>query len=238
MVDQISEGVTRRGPAVRVARAGRIERTVVWAVAAAVVVAAVAVWATSRGGSEQTTSPPATTATTEQPAPAAAPLPALDPAAAAAPPAVHAPAAPAPTPAPAPDPILADGRHPAYLTAVDVTGGTVQFDVVQYLTGEAAREYAEHEYEEEYGEEIEYEYDSYTVNENPRLRSLPVAPGVAITVLRTADSSIDPHGIAFADLPAYLDGLPSNTPGVLGSNVYWLTVRDDTVVAMEEQFES
>jgi hypothetical protein len=225
VVEQISEDRARRAPAVRLERAGPVERTVVWALAVAVVVAAAGVWATGRGGREHVAPPPATTPTTatSEPAPTAVPLPAVD----------AAPAAPAaPTTIPAPEPILEDGRYPAYLTAVDATGGTVQFNVVQYLTGEAA-----HEYEEaQEGQPDYYESDYYTIDENPRLRTLPVASQVAVTVLRTPESSLDPHPIAFADLPAYLDELPSAAPGRLGSSVYWLTVRGDTVVAIEEQF--
>jgi hypothetical protein len=227
VVEQISEDRARRAPAVRLERAGPVERTVVWALAVAVVVAAAGVWATGRGGREHVAPPPATTPTTatSEPAPTAVPLPALGAAPA-------APAAPAPTTIPTPEPILEDGRHPAYLTAVDVTGGRVQFNVVQYLTGEAA-----HEYEEaQEGQPDYYESDYYTIDENPRLRTLPVASQVAVTVLRTPESSLDPHPIAFADLPAYLDELPSAAPGRLGSSVYWLTVRGDTVVAIEEQF--
>jgi hypothetical protein len=225
VVEQISEDRARRAPAVRLERAGPVERTVVWALAVAVVVAAAGVWATGRGGREHVAPPPATTPTTatSEPAPTAVPLPAVD----------AAPAAPAaPTTIPTPEPTLEDGRYPAYLTAVDVTGGKVQFNVVQYLTGEAA-----HEYEEaQEGQPDYHESDYYTIDENPRLRTLPVASQVAVTVLRTPESSLDPHPIAFADLPAYLDELPSAAPGRLGSSVYWLTVRGDTVVAIEEQF--
>jgi hypothetical protein len=39
---------------------------------------------------------------------------------------------------------LEDGRHPAYVTAIDVAGGSVTVDVIQFLTGVAAVEaYAE-----------------------------------------------------------------------------------------------
>lgn len=35
---------------------------------------------------------------------------------------------------------LEDGRHPAYVTAIDVAGGSVTVDVIQFLTGAAAVE--------------------------------------------------------------------------------------------------
>src|SRR5262245_45477054 len=36
-------------------------------------------------------------------------------------------------------PVLADGRHPVYLTGLDVSGRKVTFDLVQFLTGEEAK---------------------------------------------------------------------------------------------------
>jgi hypothetical protein len=129
-----------------------------------------------------------------------------------------------------PEPILRDGRHPVFLTELDIAGATVQFDLVQYLTGAVARDYGEkHEYDPGF-----FEYDNYTINDNPRLRRLPVTSGVPVTVLRTMDSGIDPHPIAFADLPGYVDDI--NSSGHLGGSMFWLTVRNDTVVAIEEQY--
>jgi hypothetical protein len=225
-----------RGEAVPLSRGGRIERIVLGVVAVAVVVAAGGVWATRDSGSEPAPTRPATTATSEQAAPEAAASPKTGPAPVAAPAAAPAPS----TPPPVPEPVLADGRHPAFLTDIDVSGGTLQFDLVQFLTGEAAQAYVEDEYEEDggEGEPPEFEYDFLIVNENSRLRTLPVDPGVEITVLRTPASAADPHPIAFADLRAYLDEIPYGTADHLGSNVFWLTVRDGRVVAMEEQFES
>jgi hypothetical protein len=130
--------------------------------------------------------------------------------------------------------LLVDGRHPVFFTGFDVARSTVEFDLVQYLTGDEARAYAE-EHEDEYGEDY---YDQYIVNENRRLRSLPVADDVQITVLQTAESTSSPHAITFGELPGYVgtDHGPAVTH--LGYNAFWLTVRDGTVVAIDEQYSA
>jgi hypothetical protein len=188
--------------------------------AVAVLVVAAVTWALGTH-SEQAAAPSPTTAPRARPATTA-------PAA----PAGHAPLS-ATVPAPTPAPILEDGRHPVFLTEVDAAGSTVQFDLVQYLTGDALRDYEQEE--REYDPDFET-YDYYVLNESTRLRRLPVMPGLAVSVLRTPDSAFDEHPIAFTDLPGYVDDLPGASTGHLGGSVFWLTVRDDTVVAMEEQF--
>jgi hypothetical protein len=129
-------------------------------------------------------------------------------------------------------PVLAAGRHPVFFTDFDVAGSTVEFDLVQYLTGDEARAYAE-EHEDQWGDDY---YDQYVVNENPRLRTLPVAGDVQITVLQTADSTISPHPITFRELPGYVGPDQGFATPHLGSSVFWLTVRDATVVAIQEQY--
>jgi hypothetical protein len=226
-VDQTSEDVARTAPAGRRARSGRVKRGAVCAVTVALVVVAVGVWVRG-GGSGQAGAPSPTTAPLARPAPKAAVLPTPAPPAEAAR-LGHTPPAP-PRPAPRPEPILHDGRHPVFLTDLDITGSTVQFDLVRYLTGDAARDYGEkHEYDPGF-----FQYDNYTINDNPRLRRLPVTSGLPVTVLRTMHSAIDPHPIPFADLPGYVDDIDS--PGHLGGSIFWLTVRNDSVVAMEEQY--
>jgi hypothetical protein len=44
--------------------------------------------------------------------------------------------------------------------------------------------------------------------------------------------------ISFDALPAYVGPSGGGEPGAirLGSSMYWLTVHDDTVVAMEEEY--
>jgi hypothetical protein len=128
--------------------------------------------------------------------------------------------------------VLADGRHPVYFTGFDVAGSTVEFDMVQYLTGAEARAYAE-AHEDEFGDDY---YDNYVVNDNPRLRTLPVAGDVGITVLQTAQGTGNPHAISFGELPGYVGPDQGYSTPHLGSAVFWLTVRDGTVVTIDEQY--
>jgi hypothetical protein len=139
---------------------------------------------------------------------------------------------PAPTSAPIPTeaPVLVDGRHPVFLTGLDVGGRTVEFDLIQWLTGEEARE----AYTADHPDDPGYPpNDFYIVNDNPRLRVLPVAGDVTVTVL---EHGFEPMDIAFDELPAFLadDLVPDDA--ALWHNPFWLTVSDGTIAAIEEQY--
>jgi hypothetical protein len=167
-----------------------------------------------------TTTPPATTPpTTDAPAPAPA---AATPIAATTPPA----------PAPAPEPILPDGRHPVYLTQIDVAGSTVEFDLLQYLVGDAAEAY-EAAHPDEYGEGDDYD-ESPLHNDNPRLRRLPVAADARVFVQGREYTCGGPHTTTFAALADYLGRNTAPGSGHLGNQAFWLTVQDDIVVDVEE----
>jgi hypothetical protein len=122
--------------------------------------------------------------------------------------------------------VLQDGRHPVLLTSVDVAGATVEFDLVQLLTGDEARVY-EQKHDHDPGFQ---RAESYRINENPQLRRLPVRSGVQPTVVISPDGTewSDPRPIGLADLPPYLG------PEYQGDRMFWLEVHDDTVVAMDE----
>src|SRR6266545_870968 len=196
-MEQTIESETRPETTRARRRGGRVERIAAMGVIAALVGVAGIVWA-GDDGSGQGAVPAPTTRPTEAPAPAAAPVD-----------------------APEPESVLEDGRHPVQLTDVDVSGATVEFDLVQFLTGaEADRVWAERDPNEPPGAPNDY----LVVNDNPRLRTLPVLSGVPVTV-----AYLDPMGgddsspIAFADLPGYL-----NASG--HGSMFWLTVHDGTVV--------
>jgi hypothetical protein len=139
-------------------------------------------------------------------------------------------AASAPAPA---GPVLDDGRHPAILTRLDVADRTIEFDLIQFLTGDEALA----AFEKDHPDEPEgWANDYYIVNDNPRLRTLRVARDVEVTVVRTDESAHDAHWIPFDELPAYLASEPVSNDERVGHNPFWLTVRGDTVVAIEEQF--
>ena len=137
------------------------------------------------------------------------------------------------TTAPAPTtgaPVLEDGRHPVYLTVLDVDARTVEFDLIQWLTGDAARDAWTAANPDMPGYPPN---DYFVVNDNPRLRVLPVAGDVPVTVL---DHGWDPMEITFGELPGFVadDLFPED--GFLWHNPFWLTVDDGTVTAIEEQY--
>jgi hypothetical protein len=191
------------------------------------VVAAAVIW---RTGSDEPT-PHRASASAPTPAPTS-PAPVAAPAAPAAPaPAVAAAAAP-PAPAPAPEPVLPDGRHPVYLTDVDVAGSTVQVDLLQYLATPEDREayYAAHPEEEE-----EEYYESPFRNDSHRLRRLPVMHDITVGVVQQVGVP-ECGGPYFMDFAAFSENVRSRSYGteILGPNPFWLTVHDGTVTALDE----
>ena len=136
--------------------------------------------------------------------------------------------------APSPvEPVLDEGRDPAFLTRLDDADRTIEFDLIQFLTGDEAFV----AFQEDHPDDPEgWANDYYIVNDNPRLRTLPVADDVEVTVVQTSEGAYDAHTIAFEALPAYVHAAPMPSDDRMWHNPFWLTVRDDMVVAIEEQF--
>ena len=117
--------------------------------------------------------------------------------------------------------VLADGRHPVLLMAIDAGRGSVTFDLVQFFRDEEATREAAKDHQESPPPN-----DSYMRNVNPRLRTLPVGADVAITANQLAGSN--------ENVPVSLGRLASLTRA--GSGVFWITVRDDQIVQIGEQW--
>jgi hypothetical protein len=169
-------------------------------------------------------------------APAPSPGPSADPArsriqdaSTAAAPVAAAPAAAAarPNAATTPDSSLANGRHPARITAVDAEGEQVTIDVVQFFFGDAATEAAR----ADGSTDLPPPNDHWIRNANPELRTLPVAAHAAVTVngLSWAEtgSATSNSTISLSKLASYGD--------VRGS-LFWVTTRDGAVTGIGEQF--
>jgi hypothetical protein len=131
--------------------------------------------------------------------------------------------------------VLEDGRHPAYLTELDLSAMTVTFDVIQFLTGEeAAAAYAEDMPEDpDPGPPNDY----WIRNESTRLRTLPLAPDATVTVVRLGEAS-GAEGVPWTldDLPDHLEEQASVPDDRLSWSPFWLTVEDGVVIAVEEQY--
>lgn len=130
--------------------------------------------------------------------------------------------------------LLEDGRHPTYLTAMDVGGRTVTVDVIQFLTGQEAVDAYQAEFP---ADPAGPPNDYWIVNANPRLRTLPVAPEVTVRLVRLAedaDADLDPG--TWDELPAYLSDLEPSDADRLAWNPFWIVVTDGTVTGIEEQY--
>jgi hypothetical protein len=123
--------------------------------------------------------------------------------------------------------VLADGRHPAFVKSVDLASRTVVIDVVQFFTGAEAAKAASED-----GQESPPPNDYYIRNVNKRLRTLPVLPAARITVNVLAS---DETGDATKDLPVDIVKLASYFPTDIFP-LFWVTVRNDQVNALTEQF--
>jgi hypothetical protein len=135
---------------------------------------------------------------------------------------------------PSAEPVIEDGRHPVFLVALDVAARSVTFDVIQFLTGDAAKA----AYEEDVPEDPDVgpPNDYWIRNVSPRLRTLPLASDVTVTVVRLGEpSGADAVPWTLDELPDHLAS-QSGADDRLGWNPYWLTVEDGVVVAIDEQY--
>jgi hypothetical protein len=130
------------------------------------------------------------------------------------------------------EPVLENGRHPVFLTGIDVAARSVEFDVIQFLTGDEATAAYQEDYPDDPGGPPN---DYYIVNDNPRLRQLPVSEDVAVGVVHWG-AGTGLRAITFADLPATLAEDPFPDDGRIWPSPFWLTVDDDTITAVEEQY--
>jgi hypothetical protein len=138
---------------------------------------------------------------------------------------------PSPTQSPSPPPpALPDGRHFVYVKKLHGTPpeAALTFDLAEFLTGEAAAQAAA-----EHGDESPPPNDYYIVNDNPKLRTMPVAPDVTIQAIDWTNCC-EPTDVPYTDWAA---SLLHPTDALLGTQVpYWITVTDGMIVSIEEQY--
>jgi hypothetical protein len=118
--------------------------------------------------------------------------------------------------------VLADGVHHALIRKVDVANGRLTVDVVQaFFDGEAVKAAIA---DGESREEAQY-LPVWLRNENPRLRTLPVAAGFKADLYQPCE---EPSGRG-----AVLEQLATNARS--GVYFYSLTVRDGAVQSVRER---
>jgi hypothetical protein len=143
---------------------------------------------------------------------------------------------PVQTPPPAEIDELEDGRHFGYVRAVDVEASTIVFDLAYWLSGEEA----DRAYQEATGETGHVPNDHYVVNDNPKLRTLTLAPDARVRLLDwndCCDTFFDADLNVWAEVIARQDFVDD------GGHRYspnaaqvWITVKDGVVTLVEEQY--
>jgi hypothetical protein len=130
---------------------------------------------------------------------------------------------------------IEDGRHFGFIESVDLEALALEFDLAYFLTGEEANAAAE-----EHGDEVPVPNDYYIVNDNPKLRTLGVAPNLEIVLYdwdRCCDETIEGSLEGLAE--AINGGEPVTVDGHLYQgplSPYWLTVEGGAVTRIEEQY--
>lgn len=130
---------------------------------------------------------------------------------------------------------LEDGRHFGFIQTLD-EAGLMAFDLAYFLTGDEATQAAI-----EHGDEAPPPNDYYIVNDNPRLRTLTIAPDVAIVLLdwnRCCDHTISPDLATFAQVISAGDDLVEIDGQTYYGRLspYWITVQGGEVTMIEEQY--
>jgi len=142
--------------------------------------------------------------------------------------------APTGQPSPSPSPALEGGRHFGYIQSAQLTAQpqVIVFDLAYLLTGDEANQAAA-----DRGLETPVPNDYFIVNDNAKLRRLPVAPGLRIQLLDRTDCC---DTMFRADPQLFQDSFdqktypPGNYKGTFSG--YWLTVKGGAVTKVEEQY--
>lgn len=133
---------------------------------------------------------------------------------------------------------LDDGRHFGYVRSVDTSSepSTIEFDVAEFLIGEAANDAAEDDGAIEEGEGVPNDY--YIRNGDESVETLTVSPDVTVTRVHCpagceegTAGDFDGFAASFDDQEA---SLADDYRGA--HSQYWVTVEDGEVAAFDEQY--
>ena len=134
---------------------------------------------------------------------------------------------------------VADGRHFGYLRSVDASArpATIQVDLAEFLSGEAANAAAVEDGAIAEGESVENDY--YIRNPAEDVLTLDAAEGVRVTHVQCPTSCSEGIPGQFDAFAASFDDTGEKTlqDEYRGSqSQYWITVRDGEVVAIDELY--
>lgn len=123
-------------------------------------------------------------------------------------------------------------KQPGYVQSVSNLSGawSLKIDYVQFLTGGEAADAAAAR-----GDESPPPNDYYIVNDNPKIREFPIKPGISVKVVTNPDGGSDPegHSVTLGEWAAFMNGTEAE---IFRSNLYWVTVTNGTVIAIEAQY--
>lgn len=127
--------------------------------------------------------------------------------------------------------VIEDGRHFVYVTEaarLEDGGATVTFDLAYFLTGEEGAQAAA-----EHGDE--FVNDSYIVNDNPRLRTLPLAATVRVRYVPIGSGTTE---LQPGNVDAWLESILETTPTDYGGKdvPWWFTVKGGVITRIAQQY--
>ena len=149
-------------------------------------------------------------------------------------------AAPEPTQTsiqPAPPPGPSPAEHFGYIRSVSTAGpaATLTFDEAQFLTGDAAQKAAEKDGAVAPGETVANDY--YIRNRDQTTQTLRIANDAKVTAKRCPLCRHGRDGQLGPFLASFMKGRQTFADPYRGKySLYWLTIRDGEVAAIDEQY--
>ena len=139
-----------------------------------------------------------------------------------------------PSPGASASPVLVDGRSFVYAKEMGGTASTptLTFDLALFLTDQAAIDAAA-----AHGDETPPPNGYYIVNDNPKLRTLPVAPSVTILYYPTGGPACCKHQTGTLDgFTAAVNGVAMTDYPDMSYTPWWLTVVNGVIVKISQQY--
>jgi hypothetical protein len=137
-------------------------------------------------------------------------------------------------PSPSVDAALEDGRHFGYVRSVDADAGTIEFDLAYFLSGDEANAAYQAA-----GGTGPVPNDHFVVNDNPMLRTLPLAPDVKLRLLdwnHCCDTFFDGDLALFAQAIREQADVTDGELIYRGQSQWWITIENGVVTEIEEQY--
>jgi hypothetical protein len=138
-------------------------------------------------------------------------------------------------PSPSVDATLGDGRHFGYVRSVDADARTIEFDLAYFLSGKEA----DQANQEATGDTGPVPNDHFVVNDNPLLRTLPLAPDVRLRLLdwnHCCETFFDGDLTLFGQAIEEQGDVTDGDLIYRGQSQWWITVENGLVTEIEEQY--